>query len=430
MERPMTRLTVISSDGHAAARMADYRQYLESAYLDAFDAFLKVYEQNGVTATDARALLNRLDPEMYQEWDELTAAPGKLDSYWNPRRRLELLDEEGIAAEVIFQDFATPFVMSTPSNASIRGIAAASEDQLAAGRRAYNRWVADFASTAPERWRPLLACSFSDVDAVVEEIHWAKEHGFAGIVLPIVPDTERVYQAKYDPVYSTLEDLGLSLNVHTAISNSTPVYTGAPSIASSAAMVGNDMMIRAHQLLPQLIFGGVLARHPRLKVVFTEMQSDWVIGSLSKMDFSFHGSALRRDIRDIAPLSPSEYWQRQCYLGSSLFSRAEIGARRTIGLDKMMLGMDMPHHEGSWWHGTRYYLQATLGAERVPEAEARTMLSETAAEVFGFDLGKLAAVAGRIGPETAKTLTPPADASGARGDLSRGDLNRPLAHAV
>jgi predicted TIM-barrel fold metal-dependent hydrolase len=422
----MTRLTVISSDGHVAARMADYRPYLESEYLSAFDAFLKVYEKEGVTATDAKALGNRLDPEMYQEWDELVAAPGKLDSYWNPQHRLALLDAEGIAAEVIFQDFATPFVMSSPSNAAMRGIATASEDQLAAGRRAYNRWVADFASTAPGRWRPLLACSFSDVDAVIEEIRWAKEQGFAGIALPIVPDSERVYQAKYDRVYSTLEDLGLSLNVHTAISNSTPVYTGAPSIASSAAMVGNDMMTGAHQLLPQLVFGGVLERHPRLKVVFTEMQSDWVVGALRKLDFSFDGSGLRRDIRDVAPLRPSEYWQRQCYLGSSLFSRAEVGARHTIGIDKMMLGMDLPHHEGSWWHGTQFYLQATLGAEHVTEAEARTMLCETAAAVFGFDLEELAGIAERIGPQAGHTLTPPVDGSAPSGALGRGDLNRPL----
>jgi len=379
-----------------------------------------------VTATDPRALKPRLDPEMYQEWDELVAVPGKLDAYWNPAHRLALLDAEGIAGEVLFHDFATPFVMSNPGRAAMRGLAAASEDQLAAGRRAYNRWVADFVATAPQRWRPMLACSFRDVDALIEEVHWAKEHGFAGISLPIVPDTDRVYQAQYDRVYSALEDTGLVLNLHVAISNATPVYTGAPNITASAAMVGNEMMIAARQLLPQLLFGGVLERHPRMKVVFTEMQSDWVVGSLRRMDYSYNGSALRHDIRDVAPLRPSEYWQRQCYLGSSLFSRAEIGARHAIGVNKMMLGMDMPHHEGAWWHGTQCYLQATLGAEGVSEAEAKTMLSETAAEVFGFDLGQLATIAERIGPETAKTLTPPTDDFAATGDLSRGDLNRPL----
>jgi hypothetical protein len=38
-----------------------------------------------------------------------------------------------------------------------------------------------------------------------------------------------------------------------------------------------------------------------------------------------------------------------------------------------------------------------LGASGVPENEARTMLGETAAAVFGFDPGALGPVAARLG---------------------------------
>ena len=51
------------------------------------------------------------------------------------------------------------------------------------------------------------------------------------------------------------------------------------------------------------------------------------------------------------------------YVGASLFSRAEIEIRDQIGLDKIMLGTDYPHHEGTFaGAGTREYLKATLGA--------------------------------------------------------------------
>jgi predicted TIM-barrel fold metal-dependent hydrolase len=404
--------------------MADYRPYLDPEYRDPFEAFLTVYEKEGVQATDPKALKNRLDPELYEEWDEFVVKPGKLNSYWNAKDRLAVLDDEGIAAEILFHDFAIPFVMSSPGNAAINGLVSASQDQLEAGRRAYNRWVVDFCSAAPDRWRPLLAVSFRNPDGVIEELGWAKEHGFAGLTLPIVPDTERIYQAQYDGIYSALEDLEMLLEVHVSISNVSPTYTGAPSIASASAMVGNEQMVAAHQLLPQLIFGGVLERHPRMTTVFTEMQSDWTVGALQKMDYSFDRSGLRRDIREVIPIKPSEYWARQCYIGSSLFSQAEIGARHTIGLDKMMLGMDLPHHEGSWRHHTQRYLHATLGAEGVTAVEARTMLSETAATVLGFDLEKLAPVAARIGPDSDEILNPlPVQPN------FRGDLNRPLMFA-
>jgi hypothetical protein len=119
-------------------------------------------------------------------------------------------------------------------------------------------------------------------------------------------------------------------------------------------------------------------------------------------------------------LSPSEYFDRQCYLGSSIFSRGEIRARAQIGVDKMMLGMDYPHYEGTFRHDTREYLRATVGVEHVPEAEARKLLGETAVDVFGLDTAKFAATAAEIGPTYADIMAPP------KTQEMRGDVLRPL----
>jgi hypothetical protein len=215
--------------------------------------------------------------------------------------------------------------------------------------------------------------------------------------------------------------LDLVANVHVAIANSIPQYSGAPSVTSSRAMIGADIFTGARNLLPTFIFGGILERFPRLKVVFTETHSDWVLGSLQRMDHAYERSELRRDIRDVIPMRPSEYWQRQCYLGSSIFSRAEIAARGRIGVEKMMIGIDFPHSEGAWRHGTRNYLKATFGAEQVPTSEARKMLGETAAAVYGFDLAALKAVSDSVGLDEADILTAPEVQP-----FYRGDLTRPL----
>jgi hypothetical protein len=128
-----------------------------------------------------------------------------------------------------------------------------------------------------------------------------------------------------------------------------------------------------------MIWGGVLQRHPKLQVGFTEVGSGWVIDALEGMDYSYEGSFLRRDIRDLLELKPSEYFQRHCHLGSSLFSLAEGRARRQIGVDKIAIGVDFPHHEGTWGvgPGTATYLRATLGAAGVTRDEARSMLGGT-----------------------------------------------------
>jgi predicted TIM-barrel fold metal-dependent hydrolase len=417
----MSRITLISSDGHVMARMADYRPYLESAYLEDFDAFLVEYLRHGVITTDETNISNRLDPDVAAEWKEKVADPGRLDAAWSAERRAAELDREGIAAEVLFQEFATPFLMSSPTHAATLNVKPPTDDHLSAGYRAYNRWLTDFRSHAPERWLGMAAISLHDIDAAVAEIKAVKEMGFAGIALPALPGSDRLYQPRYEPVWAALQEHELVVNIHVAIANALPHYDQAPSLTSARALVGADIFTGVRNLLPTLIFGGVLERYPRLKVVFTETHSDWVLGALQRMDHAYERSDLKRDVRDVVAMKPSEYWNRQCYLGSSLFSRAEIAARHRIGVEKMMIGIDFPHSEGAWRYGTDNYVKATFGAEHVPAAEARQMMGETAAQVFGFDLPALRRIADRIGLDEADALTPP--------DVQptyRGDLDRPL----
>src|ERR1700756_1494356 len=96
----MSRVTLISSDGHVAARMADHRPYLESAHLEDFDAFLTEYAKHGVVTFDATNVADRLDPDAAAEWQENVSEPGRLDAAWNPERRLAPLDPEGVAGGV------------------------------------------------------------------------------------------------------------------------------------------------------------------------------------------------------------------------------------------------------------------------------------------------------------------------------------------
>jgi hypothetical protein len=146
-----------------------------------------------------------------------------------------------------------------------------------------------------------------------------------------------------------------------------------------------------------------------------------VAALLADMDYGYDGSYLRRDIRDALPVRPSEYFERQCYLGSSIFSRAEIDGRHRIGVGKMMLGQDYPHHEGTVHSGTLRYLQATLGAASVAEDEARMMLGETAATVFGFDRTALAPFTNRLAVTVHDVLRPPNEVF-----FPRGDVNKPF----
>ena len=83
---------------------------------------------------------------------------------------------------------------------------------------------------------------------------------------------------------------------------------------------------------------------------------------------------------------------------------ADVALRHQLGVDRIMWGADYPHHEGTYPH--------TLTALRVnfaglPESEVRAMTSLNAAEVYGFDLDYLQAIADRsVPPDQVATPVP------------------------
>jgi len=94
-------------------------------------------------------------------------------------------------------------------------------------------------------------------------------------------------------------------------------------------------------------------------------------------------------------MKPSDYYRRNVHTGSFLAPR-EMQRREQIGVNTLMWGSDYPHPEGTWPHTREAIVETFRG---LPEAEISAMLGGNAAEVYGFDSGKLAAIAARIGPE-------------------------------
>jgi predicted TIM-barrel fold metal-dependent hydrolase len=411
---------ILSSDGHAVGSMESYREYLDPQYRADFDDFLPVWREFGALAISEKGLGLRLDDHVVDAWRDNFLETGRTEGYRDPGRRITEMDRSGLAGEVVFPDFGTPFALGSVSLASVSGVRPRSREHLDAGFRAHNRWAAEFFQIAPHRFAGMAAMMFDDVDRAVREIRWAHANGFRGVVLPVTPHEAQLYDLRYEPIWNTLEDLGMVLNSHVSLSAEVPAAAPPPHLTATAAIFGIDAFLAVQRVLRVLIWGGVLDRHPNLKVVFTEQHSDWVVPMLARMDFSYTAGDLRKDIHSSVRLKPSEYWQRQCYLGSSIFSRAEIRARRSIGIDKMMLGFDYPHFEGAWRLGVRDYIQATLGEQEVSEDEAQLMLGKTAAEVFRFDVDELRSVADRIGLEPESVLTPSAvPLAGVSADLDR-----------
>ena len=425
---PSAGVIVVSSDGHALANMADYRPYLPTSLHDEFDAFCTVYAERGARSSDASALLLRLDPDTVDRWQREVIDAHRLDGISDPASRIAEMDRDGRAADVLFPDFGLPFELGSAFRSTLTG-SVRTQEQFDAALLAHNRWLVDFCSFAPHRFVGQASVNFDDVEAAIKEIRWARDAGLKGLFLQGFADDAPLFDPRFEPIWSTLEELDMPVNCHpgaSAVSRARINIESAPHPACVFPMWSAQNMFFCHQILNQMIWGGVLERHPDLQLVLTEQGSGWVVGELQAMDYTYEGSYLRRDLREVVRMKPSEYFARQCHLGSSIFSRAEIEARPRIGVDQIMLGMDYPHQEGTWamGPGSVAYFQATLGAAHVPHSEARKMLGETAAELWGLDIAALQSEADRIGPTITEVLTPPI-----HDHYARGDVNKPVGTA-
>jgi predicted TIM-barrel fold metal-dependent hydrolase len=168
----------------------------------------------------------------------------------------------------------------------------------------------------------------------------------------------------------------------------------------------------AHRALWQLIYAGVMERHPTLQFAFTEQGTAWLPEQLATLD---HYKARMSDaagsqeqawgaaVMSKLSLTPSEYWQRQCHVGSSFIRRHEVGLRGVVGVDHIMWGSDFPHREGCWPYSHEHL---RLAFADVDPAEVALMVGGNAARLYGFDLDALAPVAARVGPEVERVAEP------------------------
>jgi predicted TIM-barrel fold metal-dependent hydrolase len=389
------RLFVASADGHVGIPTEQYGTYLEERYRDEFRSFLAEHRQRW-SASEPTSVL---DPAAW-EWFEGNERfeSGGMESLADPVRRLKELDEDGVAVEVLFtddqNDNAEPWLGGGLLQSALHK-AYPPELQLA-GARAYNRWLAEYCSAAPER---LLGCiaipTLADVAAAVAEVRRAHADGLRhAVLLPLEYHEPLVHHPKNEPFWQVCEELDLTIAVH--LGNGSPDWVGDDEWAFAIVLM--ETFFFAHRPLWCLIFGGVLERHPDLRFVFTEQGADWVPSTVARMDFTATGKIWRSAREHPMPHLPSELFHRQCFVANSIMQRGDIEMREQIGTDVLIWGSDFPHHEGMW-PTTRERMRGLFAG--VPEADVRKIVGDNFLRAYKVDPASYDRLVSQIGPSAA-----------------------------
>lgn len=393
----MDRFMVVSADCHAGLPPQQYRDYLDPEYREIFD---REYTAQRQAAEDLSKTLFLDDFNV--PWRRKNAHG--LIGAWDHARRLEVLDADGIAAEVIFPDGITE--LNSPPFGSGLGLTTVGVDpeRQWAGSRAHNRWLAEFCQLAPDRRVGVaIVPALWDVDAAVAEVKWARDNGLRGIMLPVVWGSQPAYHLrKYDPLWAACVDLGMVVHFHAGPAPMQDYFVPEPGGAYPEGAVGIYATEVAWWLARPVSFmigSGVFERHPSLKLALTEGACRWVPQYLTQLDHGFAASRSQAQLGDYAghlTLKPSEYFRRNIRLGASCFTRGEAEERDAIGVGLIMWGSDYPHPEGAWPDTRAQMKEAFTG---LSEAEIAAMLGGNAAEFYGLDLAALGRIAARVGPQ-------------------------------
>jgi predicted TIM-barrel fold metal-dependent hydrolase len=394
------RMIVVSSDCHAGLPIAEYKPYVEEKFHDILDMAVPITIEMSNKASESFLI-----KEINDEWKK--GNEERLTGAWDIKQRTMMLDEDGIAAEIIFPDGITE--VNTPPFGA--GLSMPTKDMTPelqwSGAMAHNRWLAELCANDPVRHHGVaIILLLWDVELAVENLRWCHDNGFRHCMIPVQTHEFPGYNnTKYDPFWEACESLGMMVHFHSGPgpqeeffgpgwpADTTDDYVGAMGLYVS------EVMWWLYRPLAFMIWGGVFERFPKLKACMTEGGTNWMLEFWLRM-LDFHAttgpeSAKLGDYTGHLSMMPSEYFKRNVGVGASCAKREDMEVCKFLGNDKLMWGSDYPHPEGTWPETETRLVENFKGFS---EQEIRKVLGENAVSWYGLDKTALQSVADRIGP--------------------------------
>jgi uncharacterized protein len=371
------KLPIIDADGHVMEPFDLWEERLPEQYRDR--AWKRVKTPDGEQVTflgrttafewtvgslctpGALSAHGQLDRDLDTDVD-----PGASD----PSRRIELMDEQGVAVSVLFPTM-TLGLDDIPD-----------ADFRAADARAYNSWIADFCRHDPIRLRHAAVLPLVDVQWALAEIERAVDDGATAVMLsPIpTPDGHDLGSPDFDPVWSALVDAQLAAVVHA--SNPASPALGMRHLWRNRGQWQMGVPFQLQIAAMYVIDGRVLERHSDLRVGFFEGDVGWLPHWLGRLDETYHKMAL------VAPppaRGAVEQFRAQCVISGE---SADLGFGATVdlvGAERVLWASDWPHQDGAWPDP----ILLLRDRDDLTAAQKRACFVDGAVQFFGIDLDEV-----------------------------------------
>jgi predicted TIM-barrel fold metal-dependent hydrolase len=247
--------------------------------------------------------------------------------------------------------------------------------------RAYNDWmVEEWCGAAGGRLIPLCLIPLWDPRQAAAEVRRNAARGCRAITFPEMPHhlgLPSIHDPDgfWDPVFLAADETATVLAMHIG-SGSRMAETSpfAPRIANTTLTFS-----MAQLSLVEWLVSGVLARYPRLKIVYSESQIGWMPFILERLDKTFTHSAYA-ELPEVITEPPSSYVPGRVY-GCFFDDDTGVRNRDAIGVGQVLFEVDYPHQDTTW---PDTHLVVERIAAQVSEAELTRMLRTNALEMLGI----------------------------------------------
>jgi predicted TIM-barrel fold metal-dependent hydrolase len=285
---------------------------------------------------------------------------------WDPAVRLEDMDTDGIAAEVLYPSVGMTLAQSKDRDYQIACI------------RAYNDWLVDFCAAGKGRLVGLAMIPTIDPEAAVDEIERAHDAGLRGAMVPGLPPEGHYAEERFDPMWAAFAERRWPVSFHILTGNT----GGDPTLGSGLGMLTVMSVVHeVQQTLALLIFGRVFDRHPELRVVSAEHDAGWVAHYAYRLDqmWERHHNWLGRKSHGLER-NPSEYLRRNVWY---TFQKDPVAVetRERVGVDRLLWASDYPHSDSTWPHSQKVIERDFAG---VPDADLSAILSGNAEALYSL----------------------------------------------
>ena len=360
---------VMDSDLHVVEPRSLWDDYLDPKFRGRITT---ARDQDGASRAhvDGKVLPPYADrPERQRAWSIRMAGAGaeRLTHGTKPKEALEAMDVEGIDVGILFRTWATQAI-------NIDGLEPAFAAAMA---RAWNRWIADFCKDNPSRLKGSALVPMQDIEhAITEAKYGVKELGAVTLVLPShMVNNRPIYDRYYDPLWAAAQEMDVAVSFH----GNHAVYAEHLAkryldnlVLSHACGQPVEMMLT----LGAAVTGGVLARHPRLRMAFLEGNCAWLPWWLWALDERWEKWGDRELFKQDA--LPSELFRRQCFISVEPEEALAKYVVAELGDDNLVVSTDWPHDDSRYPEA----IDTFLGLPEISKDSKRKILWDNCARLY------------------------------------------------